>query len=96
MHNSLNLVIAATAALLILVAALVFISINPALLYGAPALLWAVAGIVRAINGSGKDGTPPQLPGSATRRNPPVEDDGPDGHDDPGEPTDDVPAPESC
>jgi hypothetical protein len=68
MRSSLNRIIAAAAALLIVIVVLVFSTINPALLYGVPALLWAVAGIVRAINGAGHDGKPPQSHGGSNER----------------------------
>ncbi|WP_155545572.1 hypothetical protein [Amycolatopsis camponoti] len=85
-----NRIIAAAAALLIVIVALAFISINPALLYGVPTLLWAVAAIVRAINSTGQDTKPPQLPDSVTRQNHPDDNGDRNGHD---EPTDDVPGP---
>ncbi|MFC0435030.1 hypothetical protein [Kutzneria buriramensis] len=50
--DSRNVVISAVAALLLVVIVFVFITISPWILVGVPAVLWAVAGIVRAINGS--------------------------------------------
>jgi len=59
-----RVVLAATAVLIVL-AVLIVTSINPSLLYGLPAPLWAVAEIVRAINGTPRDRRPRRrLPGS--------------------------------
>lgn len=93
MRNSLNRIIAAAAALLLVLVALVFISIHPALTYSVPALLWAVAGIVRAINSTSQDDRPP-LDDSATPQNLPADGDDEDRCDDLDEPSDDLPAPE--
>jgi hypothetical protein len=50
--NSLNVAIVAVTALLLVFMVLLFISINPWLLYGVTAVLWAITAIVKAINGS--------------------------------------------
>jgi hypothetical protein len=47
--NFLNAAIAAVAALMLVFMVLLFISINPWLLYGVTAVLWAIAEIVKAI-----------------------------------------------
>jgi hypothetical protein len=55
-RNSLNVVIIAVAALLLVFMVLLFISINPWQLYGISAVLLAISEIVKAINGpSGRD-----------------------------------------
>jgi hypothetical protein len=56
-RNSLNVVVAAASALLLVFMVLMFISVNPWLLYGVAAVLWAIAEIVKAIHGvSGRGG----------------------------------------
>jgi hypothetical protein len=50
----------AATAVLIVIAVLVFAAINPSLLYGLPALLWAIAEIIKAINGTARDRRPPR------------------------------------
>jgi len=51
-----NIGIAAAAALLLVLMVLLFITISPWMLYGVTAVLWAIAGIVRAIRGAADDG----------------------------------------
>jgi hypothetical protein len=51
-----NVVTSAGAALLLVVIVFVFITISPWMLVGVPAVLWAIAGVVRAINGSAARG----------------------------------------
>lgn len=53
--NSSNILIVAIAALALVITVLVFISINPWLLFGVPPVLWAIASIIRAIHGSTGD-----------------------------------------
>jgi len=49
-----NFLMAAAAAVLIVFMVLLFVSFNPWLLPGVPAVLWAVSGIVRAIDFSSR------------------------------------------
>jgi hypothetical protein len=95
MHSSLNRIIAAATALLIVTVVLTFVTINPAILYGVSALLWAVAGIVRAINGAGRNAGPRQLRGSAARQRH-LDDGDQDADDDLGQPASDTPVPDEC
>ncbi|WP_410586354.1 hypothetical protein [Amycolatopsis sp. lyj-23] len=59
MRKSLNARVAlAATAVLIVIAVLIATSINPSLLYGMPAPLWAIAEIIKAINGTPRDRRP--------------------------------------
>lgn len=63
MSKSLNARVAlAATAVLIVIAVLIVTSINPSLLYGLPAPLWAIAEIIKAINGTPRDHEPRRRP----------------------------------
>lgn len=51
-QDSRTVTTSAVVAFLLVVIVLVFITISPWMLLGVPAVLWAIAGIVRAVNGS--------------------------------------------
>lgn len=59
----------ADAAVLLVVIVLVFITISPWMVLGVPAVLWAIAGIVKAINGSAGGMSPGREEPAAPSRN---------------------------
>lgn len=90
MRKSLNARVAlAATAVFIVIAVLVVTSINPALLYGLPAPLWAIAEILKAINGAPPDRAPRRRLscGPAAEHDPGAADD-----EDEGAPEDDPPS----